>query len=60
MELATTLYLITTAVLFGINALSNMFVLTISQNKNNAVSTFIATILAFMFLIWAIALLVGR
>ena len=58
MGIATTLYIITTLILFGLNLIANIFAMAFNQKNEFPVSGFIATILAIAFLVWGITLLV--
>ena len=58
MGLATTLYIITTLILFALNFIANIAALGLSDKKEFPVSTIIATIIAMGFLVWGITLLV--
>mgnify|MGYP000556472491 CR=1 FL=1 len=58
MGLATTLYIITTLILFALNFIANIASLGLNDKREFPVSTIIATIIAMGFLVWGITLLV--
>ena len=58
MGLATTLYIITTLVLFALNFIANMAALGLNDKKEFPLSTIVAAIIAMAFLVWGITLLV--
>jgi|DEB0MinimDraft_10_1074344.scaffolds.fasta_scaffold00062_49 hypothetical protein len=58
MGLATTLYIITTLILFGLNLIANISALGLSDKKEFPLSTIVATIIAMGLLVWGITLLV--
>ena len=58
MDLATTIYIITTLILFSLNMIANIAALALGDKKQFPLSTVIATVLAIVFLVWGITILV--
>jgi len=58
MGLATTLYIITTLILFALNMIANIAALGLGDKKEFPLSTIVATVIAMGFLVWGITLLV--
>jgi len=56
--MATTLYIITTMILFSLNLMANIAVLGLNKNEKFPIAAFFATIFSMAFVIWAIVLLV--
>lgn len=56
--MATTLYIITTVIIFVLNMFANVAVMAFADNKKFPISTFLGTLFAMIFVIWGITLLV--
>jgi hypothetical protein len=57
--MATTLYIIITMILFSLNLLANVAILGTNKSDKFPMTTFFATILSIVFVVWAIVLLIS-
>jgi hypothetical protein len=56
--MATTIYIVTTIVIFALNMFANLSMMAFNRSEKFPVSMFIGTMLAIVLVIWGVTLLV--